>query len=158
MPARSCSDPALDNGAYDNLGAKRIAWRPSGLRSAAGHDRPHHGYGERSKPFYADVLGLPLVEDDGFALVFQLPCATLRLTRVEAFKPQPFTLLGWNVPDLDDAVRELAGRGVEFERYRHLRQDDLAIWTAPGARGWPGSGIPTATRCRCPRSSCIAIG
>lgn len=34
--------------------------------------------------------------------------------------------------DIDDAVIELGLRGVEFESYRHLRQDELEIWTAPG--------------------------
>ena len=73
---------------------------------------------KRSKAFYGDVLGLSFVDDDGFALVFQLSGTTLRVTRVEAFKPHPFAVLDWNVDDIDDAVIELGLRRVEFESYR----------------------------------------
>jgi predicted enzyme related to lactoylglutathione lyase len=32
-------------------------------------------------------------------------------------------------------VKELAGAGVEFERYGKMKQDELGIWTSPsGAR------------------------
>lgn len=69
--------------------------------------------------------------DDGFALVFQLAGGTtLRLTRVEGFTPQPFTVLDWTVDDIDATVRELALRRVAFESYGQLEQDELAIWTA----------------------------
>ena len=58
--------------------------------------------------------------------------ARRRLTRVETFEPRPFTFLGWDVDDLDASVCELASRGVEFERYPSLSQDQIAIWIAPG--------------------------
>ena len=82
--------------------------------------------------FYQDVLGLRLVEDDQFALVFDLNGIMMRIQRVEALTPQPFTALGWKVTDIEATARQLAQRGVNFERYQGLGQNDLGIWTSPG--------------------------
>jgi hypothetical protein len=39
------------------------------------------------------------------------------------------------VDDVAAAIRELAGRGVTFNRYDGLDQDGVGIWTSPaGAR------------------------
>jgi hypothetical protein len=46
-------------------------------------------------------------------------------------KPAPYTLLGWEVTDIGDEVRELAASGIKFERYGWFEQDALGIWTAP---------------------------
>ena len=48
------------------------------------------------------------------------------------FKPQPFTILGWQVPDIAKAVSELKQKGVHFESYGLPTQDADGIWTAPG--------------------------
>jgi catechol 2,3-dioxygenase-like lactoylglutathione lyase family enzyme len=87
---------------------------------------------ERARRFYAGVLGLSFVADDGFALVFDLAGTMLRLARVERLAPHPFTALGWRVPDVEEAVRALAARGVVFERFDGLEQDELGVWMAPG--------------------------
>jgi catechol 2,3-dioxygenase-like lactoylglutathione lyase family enzyme len=86
----------------------------------------------RARAFYEDVLGLAFVADEGFALVFEVAGTMLRVTRVEALEPQPFTVLGWRVDNAAAAVRALVERGVGFERYPGLEQDELAIWTSPG--------------------------
>jgi len=39
--------------------------------------------------------------------------------------------LGWQVPDIAAAVRDLAQAGVTFERYGFMQQDELGIWTTP---------------------------
>jgi hypothetical protein len=41
------------------------------------------------------------------------------------------TVLGWQVPDAAAAVADLRKAGIEFERYGHIPQDDLGIWTTP---------------------------
>ena len=88
----------------------------------------------RSRRFYESVLGLPLLADElPFALVFQAPGVTLRATRVESLTPQPFTILGWQVADIESTITALTQRGVEFLRYPGLNDaHPLAIWTAPG--------------------------
>ena len=85
----------------------------------------------RARRFYADTLGLRFVSEDGFAVVFDAGDGMLRLTTVEAFTPQPFAIIGWRVSDIATTVRGLADRGVAFERYAALTQDDLGIWAPP---------------------------
>jgi len=86
----------------------------------------------RSKTFYADKLGLNFISEDPFALVFDANGNVLRLTKMKEFTPQRFTILGWEVPDIEAAVRQLMANGVKFERYEFVKQDELGIWTAPG--------------------------
>ena len=84
--------------------------------------------------FYRDVLGLTFVADDPFALVFDLNGTMLRIFKVETVTPLEYTALGWKVDDIEAAVRGLGEKGVRFERYEELEQDELGIWTSPGAR------------------------
>ena len=88
---------------------------------------------DRAKPFYRDVLGLPLVSDDGFAVVFDAAGTMLRMQKVESFTPHPFTSLGWHVEDLTSTMKELARAGVRFERFEGMPQDELGAWTSPSA-------------------------
>jgi hypothetical protein len=41
-------------------------------------------------------------------------------------------VLGWEVPNMAEAVRALEKAGVQFERYQGVPQDELGVWTAPG--------------------------
>ena len=87
---------------------------------------------ERAKAFYRDVLGLKFAHDNGFAMVFHAPHgSSVRLARVPAFTPYPFTLLGWTVDDVTAEVKVLNAAGVVFERYPWAEQDELGIWTTP---------------------------
>jgi catechol 2,3-dioxygenase-like lactoylglutathione lyase family enzyme len=88
---------------------------------------------EKATTFFRDVLGLNFKGDDGFALVFDSAGIMLRVTPVKEFTPHPFSVLGWEVPEIDKAVFELSGRGVVFEKYDFpwMKQDKLGIWTAP---------------------------
>ena len=89
----------------------------------------------RARDFYERVLGLTFVADEGFALVFDLAGTMLRVTRVDELRPQPFTVLGWRVDGIETVVRQLAARGVAFERFPGLELDALGIWSSPsGAR------------------------
>jgi catechol 2,3-dioxygenase-like lactoylglutathione lyase family enzyme len=46
-----------------------------------------------------------------------------------------YAVLGWVVPDIDEAVRGLQAAGVRFQRYDGMPQDDRGVWQAPnGAR------------------------
>ena len=86
---------------------------------------------ERSKKFYESALGLRLVNDDQFAIEFDSNGTVLRIQKVEKVQPHPFTALGWQVPNIREAVVGLSKLGVFFERYSSLQQDDLGIWQAP---------------------------
>jgi catechol 2,3-dioxygenase-like lactoylglutathione lyase family enzyme len=86
----------------------------------------------RGRAFYEETLGLRLVEQDDFACVFDANGTILRVTRTAQVAQPGYTVLGWLVDDVQAAVSELVGRGVAFERFDGLGQDDDGIWTAPG--------------------------
>ncbi len=88
---------------------------------------------ERAKEFYRDTLGLTLLsEEPPFALVFDAHGIMLRLSMAKEIVKAHGTVLGWNVPDIVEAVKELSDAGVRFERYPPMKQDELGVWTAPG--------------------------
>jgi len=87
---------------------------------------------ERARGFYQAALGLSLLRDEPFALVFDAHGTTLRVQKVRALDPAPYTVLGWKVPDVRATVSSLAARGIRFERYPDLMQDDVGVWTSPG--------------------------
>ena len=84
-----------------------------------------------SDAFYRDVLGLPFVTDDGFAAVFDLNGATLRITHVPDHSAAPHPVLGWQVADIAATVADLTARGVAMIVYPGMGQDAAGIWTAP---------------------------
>jgi catechol 2,3-dioxygenase-like lactoylglutathione lyase family enzyme len=86
---------------------------------------------ERARTFYESVLGLDVLHADGFACVVDAHGTTLRVTAVPERAAAAYTVLGWEVVDLDHEVDQLARRGVGFSRYDGMDQDDRAIWTAP---------------------------
>lgn len=87
---------------------------------------------DKARAFYRDTLGLRLLAEDNFALLFDVEGVHLRVTLVGKFRPQPFTVLGWAVSDAAGFARRLATASVKGERFPGLEQDDLGLWTAPG--------------------------
>ena len=87
----------------------------------------------RAKAFYHDTLGLKLVEENGFALVFDAAGTMLRVQRVQEVLSGKYTALGWHVADIEAKVDELTAAGVRFENYSMPGQDQKGIWTPPGS-------------------------
>jgi catechol 2,3-dioxygenase-like lactoylglutathione lyase family enzyme len=85
----------------------------------------------KAKAFYGETLGLRLVEDSLFALVFDANGTMLRVQKVQELSPAGFTVLGWEVADIRRTVSKLAKKGVRCERYEGMSQDALGIWTTP---------------------------
>ncbi len=85
----------------------------------------------RSQRFFADLLGLPVEQLTPFACVLRAGPTMLRVTKVEQLQPQPFTVFGWQVPDIAAMVAQLADAGIEFVRYEGMGQDPAGVWTAP---------------------------
>ena len=78
------------------------------------------------------MLGLELVADDPFALVFDLAGTPLRIAKVDRVAPAGYTVLGWQVDDVEAVLDALK---VETLRYPGLEQDERGVWCAPsGAR------------------------
>jgi catechol 2,3-dioxygenase-like lactoylglutathione lyase family enzyme len=86
---------------------------------------------DRARQFYASVLGLRLVADEPWALVFDAHGAMLRIQKTPELQPAKHTVLGWRVPDIEETMTGLAAKGVRFERYSFLPQDELGVWTTP---------------------------
>ncbi len=89
---------------------------------------------ERAKAFYRDQLGLRLISDEPYALVFDAAGTMLRVQKVKDIRDAQYTTLGWKVADIASKVEELAKAGVKFERYGFPGQDDKGIWTPPGSQ------------------------
>lgn len=84
----------------------------------------------QAQNFYENTLGLTLVADESFALVFDANGTMLRIQKVQVHTPRPFTVLGWQVVDIHTAIKRLTDRGVQFEQYGWASQDEHGIWTA----------------------------
>jgi catechol 2,3-dioxygenase-like lactoylglutathione lyase family enzyme len=85
----------------------------------------------RAKEFYRDTLGLPLVSEDEFALVFDAAGTMLRVTRVQELAAAKYTVLGWQVRDIVQTAKNLQRAHVTLERYPGMQQDELGIWNSP---------------------------
>ena len=81
--------------------------------------------------FYRDTLGFKFLRDDGFALVFDLNGVMLRISKVATFTPAPHTVLGWESSDIEAAMEKLTAKGVAFERYPKMGQDERGLCTFP---------------------------
>ena len=80
-----------------------------------------------ARQFYGETLGLRVSEDNG---LLTLHIAGDRDTLVYPkpdHAPATFTILNFPVDDIDVAVDELTARGVAFERYEGLEQDEKGI-------------------------------
>jgi catechol 2,3-dioxygenase-like lactoylglutathione lyase family enzyme len=90
---------------------------------------------DRAKTFYRDTLGLTLLSEDPFAVVFDAHGTMLRVTTVPQVAAATYTVLGWRVPNIVTASDDLRNAGVTFERYAGMRQDERGVWKSPsGAR------------------------
>ena len=87
--------------------------------------------GKKAKAFYKDVLGLTFVSDDGFALVFSANGTMIRIARAGSFIPQQFTILGWQVKKIEQVVKKMQAKGVEFLHFPGMGQAESGVWNAP---------------------------
>jgi len=86
----------------------------------------------RARDFYRDSLGLRLVGEDEFALVFDAGGTMLRVARVRELASAPYTVLGWEVKDIIATAKSLLKAKIRLERYPGIEQDELGIWKSPG--------------------------
>jgi catechol 2,3-dioxygenase-like lactoylglutathione lyase family enzyme len=89
---------------------------------------------DRARTFYEGALGLQLLSQDQYACLFAASSngTKLRVTLVQQVAVAPYTVLGWEVADIEATVKGLAMTGVVLERFDGIDQDDFGIWTAPG--------------------------
>jgi catechol 2,3-dioxygenase-like lactoylglutathione lyase family enzyme len=85
----------------------------------------------KARAFYEGKLGFQFVSDDPFALVVRAGESTIRIAKAQEFTPAPYTVLGWEVKDIEAVVRWLQKQGVACEKYPFAEDRELGIWTAP---------------------------
>jgi catechol 2,3-dioxygenase-like lactoylglutathione lyase family enzyme len=88
----------------------------------------------KAQDFYANTLGVDvtvLVEDELLQLNLAGDVTVLAYAK-ENHVPATFTILNFPVADVADAVQKLGARGVAFERYDGMEQDELGIAHGPG--------------------------
>ncbi len=86
---------------------------------------------ERARQFYGGKLGLRLVDETPYALVFDCHGTMLRVTVVAALAPAPFAVLGWMVTDINATLAALLAAGIQTVRYDGMTQDPTGVWTTP---------------------------
>lgn len=88
---------------------------------------------ERAKAFYVNTLGLKFRSQEAFALVLDANGTMLRVAMAGEFQPAPFTVLGFEVADIEQEVANLNAKGLACERFPGMQQDERGIWNSPGA-------------------------
>jgi catechol 2,3-dioxygenase-like lactoylglutathione lyase family enzyme len=87
---------------------------------------------QKARAFYGETLGLRTSQEYGLlwlhlagdrdTLVYEQPGAT----------PASYTILSFEVDDIDTAVDQLTARGVHFERYDDMNQDGKGVFRDEG--------------------------
>ena len=92
---------------------------------------------EAARSFYGDTLGLDVTvldESMGLLALDLAGGARVMVYAKPTHQPAGFTILNFPVTDIDQAVDELAARGVSFERYDGFDQDERGISRGAGPR------------------------
>jgi catechol 2,3-dioxygenase-like lactoylglutathione lyase family enzyme len=99
------------------------------------------GYSSNDIPacrtFYADVLGLKVDEAMGGLGIDFAGGGRVYIYPKDNHEPATFTVLNFPVDDIDDAVDDLAAKGVTFERYEGMDQDAKGIMRSSGGETGP---------------------
>lgn len=85
----------------------------------------------RARPFYESILGLKVKDVDDYGIMFDAGGRYLRMSIVPKFQPAPYSVLSWDVADIQATIKGLTTRGVVFEQFQGLGQDEAGVWTAP---------------------------
>ncbi len=84
-----------------------------------------------STSFYRDTLGLKVVDSGAGHCVLDSDGSLLRLTLIANLINVEYTVVGWKVSQIEETAAELSARGVIFQQFDGIEQDERGIWTAP---------------------------
>jgi catechol 2,3-dioxygenase-like lactoylglutathione lyase family enzyme len=90
---------------------------------------------ESARHFFADQLGLPLLEETPFTFRF----GAGRGTQLSVRKGQPNvgqTVAHFEVDDIEVVVKDLTSRGVEFQEYETPKTVDFIAQVGPARGAW----------------------
>ena len=86
----------------------------------------------KAREFYGDTLGLKTSEANGLLTLHLAGDRDVIVYPKPNHAPATYTILNFPVDDIDKAVEELTSRGVRFERYDGLEQDEKGIHRTGG--------------------------
>ena len=85
---------------------------------------------DKAREFYGETLGLRtsvLDEENGIMVLHLAGDRDTFIYRKPDFEPATYTILNFQVDDVEKAVDDLSARGVRFERYDGFEQDEKGI-------------------------------
>jgi catechol 2,3-dioxygenase-like lactoylglutathione lyase family enzyme len=86
----------------------------------------------KAREFYGETLGLRTSEEHGLLTLHLAGDRDTLVYPKRNHTPATYTILNFPVDDIDKAVDELASRGVRFERYEDMQQDEKGIHRGDG--------------------------
>ncbi|MGH9179510.1 MAG: VOC family protein [Acidimicrobiales bacterium] len=87
---------------------------------------------EAAATFYRDTLGVEVTEEEGMLFLRLGPDRQVLAYPKPGHVPATFTILNFPVDDIEQAVDDLTGRGVRFERYDAFEHDERGIARSQG--------------------------
>jgi catechol 2,3-dioxygenase-like lactoylglutathione lyase family enzyme len=85
-----------------------------------------------AREFYEGTLGLEVSEEHGLLTLHLAGDRPVLIYPKPDHEPATYTILNFPVDDIDEAVDQLAARGVEFERYEGFDQDEKGVMRTEG--------------------------
>jgi len=95
---------------------------------------------EKARAFYADALGLrvDVLDEENHLMALHHPGDRDTLVYGKPdHAPANYTILNFQVDDIDETVDGLAERGVQFERYDGMPQDEKGVMRGRAANRGP---------------------
>jgi catechol 2,3-dioxygenase-like lactoylglutathione lyase family enzyme len=87
---------------------------------------------EKARAFYGDTLGVRISEEHGMLTLHLAGDRDVLVYPKPDHTPATYTILNFPVEDVDAAVDQLTSRGVTFERYDGMGQDEKGIMRDQG--------------------------
>jgi predicted enzyme related to lactoylglutathione lyase len=85
-----------------------------------------------ARAFYEETLGLKTSEQYDLLTLHLAGDRDTMVYPKPDFVPATYTILNFPVDDIDEAVDELAARGVSLERYDGFEQDEKGVFRGEG--------------------------
>jgi catechol 2,3-dioxygenase-like lactoylglutathione lyase family enzyme len=87
---------------------------------------------DKAREFYGSTLGLRTSEEYGLMWLHLAGGRDTLVYQQSDPTPASYTILNFEVDDIDKAVDELAAKGVRFARFDNIEQDDKGIFREEG--------------------------
>lgn len=87
---------------------------------------------DKARQFYGETLGLKVSEENGMLTLHIAGGGNVLIYPKRDHVPATFTILNFPVDDVEQAVDQLTARGVRFERYANMPQDEKGIMRGHG--------------------------